>query len=176
MLVKCKNCNKKFDKLPNQVRKHPNHFCSRSCSSSFNNKGKRKNPPKERVCSKCSTKFFRTGSHKSYLLCPSCRKTYDTHTDFIKSKTLKEYYDLPSIKDKHPSWRHSHVRVLNRSWNKELIKLPCSNCGYDKHVELAHIKAISSFPETATLGEINSPENNLVLCQNCHWEYDHDLL
>lgn len=48
MLVRCKNCNKEFDKLPNQARKHPNHFCSRSCAASFNNKGKQKNPPKQR--------------------------------------------------------------------------------------------------------------------------------
>jgi hypothetical protein len=44
MLVNCKNCSKEFDKLANQVAKHPNHFCSRSCSAKFNNKGKQKNP------------------------------------------------------------------------------------------------------------------------------------
>ena len=49
----------------------------------------------------------------------------------------------------------------------------CKLCAYDKHVEVAHIKAVSSFPPTATLAEINSIDNLIGLCPNCHWEYDH---
>jgi hypothetical protein len=26
------------------------------------------------------------------------------------------------------------------------------------------------------LGEINSPDNVLILCRNCHWEFDHNHL
>ena len=36
-LVICKNCNKKFEKLHNQIKKYINNFCSQSCSTSFNN-------------------------------------------------------------------------------------------------------------------------------------------
>lgn len=52
----------------------------------------------------------------------------------------------------------------------------CSVCGYDKHVHICHIKPISSFDETSTLSEINSPDNLIILCPNCHWEFDHNLL
>jgi hypothetical protein len=36
--VNCNNCKKEFTKLFNQVKKSENHFCSRSCNASFNNK------------------------------------------------------------------------------------------------------------------------------------------
>lgn len=51
-----------------------------------------------------------------------------------------------------------------------------SFCNYSLHVELAHIKTVSDFAVTSTLGEVNDPSNLLVLCRNCHWEYDHGYL
>lgn len=38
--VQCLNCNKSFNKLPNQIKKYPNHFCSCSCAATYNNKHK----------------------------------------------------------------------------------------------------------------------------------------
>lgn len=35
--VVCKNCNTEFEKTPSQVKKFPNHFCSRSCAVTYNN-------------------------------------------------------------------------------------------------------------------------------------------
>lgn len=37
MIVKCKQCNKEFDKQPNQIKKGSNNFCSRSCAAKYNN-------------------------------------------------------------------------------------------------------------------------------------------
>lgn len=48
----------------------------------------------------------------------------------------------------------------------------CEECGYDKHVEVCHIKSISSFPLDTYLSVINSPDNLRLLCPNCHWEFD----
>ena len=48
----------------------------------------------------------------------------------------------------------------------------CANCGYDKHVELAHIKAVADFDDDTLLSVVNSPDNVLSLCPNCHWEFD----
>lgn len=39
--VECKNCKKEFKKTPSQIKKHPNNFCSHSCSATFNNKNKK---------------------------------------------------------------------------------------------------------------------------------------
>lgn len=79
---------------------------------------------------------------------------------------------MSSVKDKHPSWINSHVRQFARYWLNHLRLEPCRHCGYDKHVELAHIKPISEYSIDATLGEINSEENIIPLCPNCHWEFD----
>ena len=38
--VNCLNCNKQFKKLANELKKHPNSFCDRSCAATYNNKNK----------------------------------------------------------------------------------------------------------------------------------------
>ncbi len=40
VLLQCFNCNKNFYKLPSEVKKTKNHFCSRSCSATYNNRNK----------------------------------------------------------------------------------------------------------------------------------------
>ena len=52
----------------------------------------------------------------------------------------------------------------------------CVICGYDKHVEVAHIKSVSSFDDNATIGEINDITNLVGLCPNHHWEFDNGLI
>jgi len=41
-IVKCKNCNKSFYKIPAEIKKSKsgNHFCSKSCAVTYNNKHK----------------------------------------------------------------------------------------------------------------------------------------
>lgn len=160
----CLNCQQETTNLK---------FCSRSCAATYNNHGIVRNKPKERECSSCGAVFFRTSGNRS-VLCESCRERFEP--GFYQNKTLAEYHGLLSVKGKHRSWRNSHICVLNRSWNKHLVSCPCQNCGYDKYVELCHVRSISSFPGTATLGEVNAESNNLVLCRNCHWEFDNGLL
>lgn len=48
----------------------------------------------------------------------------------------------------------------------------CSSCGYSKHYEVCHVKAVSEFIDEALVEEINSIDNLIALCPNCHWEYD----
>lgn len=49
-------------------------------------------------------------------------------------------------------------------------------CGYDKHFEVAHIKAVSSFDNESKVKDINDIENLIALCPNHHWEYDNSDL
>lgn len=37
ILINCKQCNSKFLKLPSQIKRSSNHFCCRSCSTTYNN-------------------------------------------------------------------------------------------------------------------------------------------
>ena len=52
----------------------------------------------------------------------------------------------------------------------------CAVCDYAHGVDLCHKKAVSSFPDTATLAEINALDNLVELCPNHHWEHDHGIL
>ena len=169
-LVTCIGCTKEFQKHTSEIKKHPRHFCSRSCAAKTNNKGKRRYPP--RNCKKCSNEYITTKQHRSLTLCEDCKGICFT-SEVAKQTTLGEYKNRISVKGKHPSWATAHVRGFNRSWNSNLTRMKCQCCTYSKHVELAHIKAVSEFDDTATLGEINHPNNLLVLCRNHHWEFDH---
>ncbi len=146
-------------------------FCCRSCSVSYNNKTKPKRTAKIRHCPRCGGQANR-GRFEDHL-CSSCLKK--RKEDLIRNKTIGEYRHRLSVQGKHCSWINSHVRIFARNWNKDLTKSPCRKCGYTKHVELAHIKAVTSFPDTALLKDVNSPENLVPLCPNCHWEFDQGL-
>lgn len=157
MIVTCKQCLLDFNKSDSQIKKTLNNFCSRSCAATFNNKGKQKNPPKLKMCKKCFNIHHRT------LKC----------LDIFKTDNKKiPICNLKISPDKIPGY----VRAYNRIWNKNMISLPCCNCGNKHHSELAHIKPISKFESISTLGEINHPDNVIALCPNCHWELDNGFL
>ena len=152
MEVTCFTCLKIFNKRPSEIKRSPRHFCSHSCAASTNNIGVRRHKIKPK---------------KQHILLNSSE---------LKLLTISDYHSKPSVVGKHPSWINSHIRALNRSWNKDLRKLPCQVCSYSNHIELAHIKAISSFDKITILGEVNHPSNILVLCPNHHWEFDNGIL
>jgi len=101
--------------------------------------------------------------------CRSCSAILRGQVD----KTLKD-----AIYEKlHKSSAFALVRSRARTKMREAGKLnSCMNCGYNKHVEVCHIVAISEFSEDTMISEINSEENLLALCPNCHWEFDHGML
>ena len=105
------------------------------------------------------------------------RKTKQQYEDM----TLEELSYLMVVKGKNDTRAvYNQVLALNRAWNATLTSDPltarCQHCSYDKHVELAHLKAVASFPKETKLKDINHPDNVLVLCRNCHYEYDNHLL
>lgn len=190
--VACKTCNTVFFKQLSEVTE--NNFCTRSCAAKFNNRGVQRNKPKKRTCAVCSSEFFLSKDHQSLTSCSKCFGNVNSITsieDYVEknkliSKDVKKKYlqgltvsdiqNRNSVLGKHKSWSSSHIRNLNRSWNKNLLSIPCQNCGYDKHIELCHIKAVSSFGKDEKLSVVNDPNNILVLCRNCHWEFDNELL
>ena len=178
MKVKCNNCKIEFEKSNSEIKRSKTglHYCSRSCSAQCNNIGIVRNKPTIRKCKKCDSNYTCQGVHRSTSFCRECFPRWGDQSNWYKSLTLQEYQNKDSVKDKHPSWKNSHIRNFCQSWNKDLREMPCQRCGYPHHVELCHIKAIASFPGSVTLGEINSPDNILVLCRNCHWEFDNNML
>ena len=142
----CVNCKSKT--------KNP-RFCSRSCSATFTNK---QVPKRKKVYSTCIECGCQVDRRRKY--CDDCLNPDMTLAELV-------------VHDHHRS--SAFAKVRGRARNTQYFKEAkcCEKCGYDKHVECCHIRPISDFPETAMISEINSEENLMALCPNCHWEYDH---
>jgi predicted restriction endonuclease len=118
-------------------------FCSRSCSVIHNNKLRPKKEPKKK---ERKEKFA-----------------------YLKGVRKKEFFELKGIYYLFRAVirRHAHfIYNLNEGEQK------CKICGYDKHVEVCHIKSVSSFGDDDFITEINSFNNLIGLCPNHHWEFD----
>lgn len=147
-------------------------YCSRSCAASDLNV----KFPKKVTSKKCTICGEPCESYK-HSRCEKHQSEYnETRYDYIKELTLEDYWKKKSLTNLHSSSKNAHIRGLCRSAFKHLTKIPCHNCNYDKHVELCHIKGVSKFPSSARIKEVNSPQNIIQLCRNCHWEFDNGLL
>jgi hypothetical protein len=152
MIHKCLNCDKDT--------KNPK-FCSCSCSVSYNNK---QNPKRHmsKQCCKCSNLVL---SNRKY-----CKDCYITSRFVPNSNiTLQQAINMRH----HTSSAYALVRTRARTIIQKLGINQCQKCGYSKCVEVCHIKAISKFSKDTLLSTINDPNNLIVLCRNCHWEFDH---
>lgn len=143
-------------------------FCSKSCAAHVNNTIF----PKRKLDRKCMLCDNIVKSYRHYRCEFHMDEWNEQKRQNWKTKTLGELRNGFAVRGKHPSWIHAQVRSYCRTWLRHLLKESCRHCGYSKHLELAHIKAISSFPDSATLGEVNSESNVIPLCPNCHWEFD----
>ena len=158
----CYRCHITF--TPKTKPSNPNRpFCSRSCAAQVNNVEHPKRGP-EGVCKICQSPC-----PSRFKTCSDCRHV-GRGREYHESKTLDFYRSKLSVSGKHPSWINAHVRYFARKWTD--TSGGCSQCGYSKHVEVCHIVPVSSFSGDRTLGEVNSLSNIIVLCRNCHWEFD----
>ena len=154
----CKNCTKEI--------KETNDFCSSSCAATYNNKHhiKRKRTKKCQGCENLVT--------SRYTYCQDCIFQGKHLRGGIPAKNKPLSYYANKRQDAN---RYCYIRQqaqkITASWPPK-----CKICGYDKHVETCHLRDISDFPLTATLQEINHPDNLALLCCNHHWEFDHGLL
>lgn len=166
--MKCQDCTTDVNTKGRNWAKHRCEICQKKHLSILNvdrvKKWRIKNNPK---CGLCNAQVKRPDA----ILCAAC--SHVNQIEKTKTLTLQEFYSRPSISGKHPSWKAVHIRALARYWTIKTHKI-CQVCGYN--IEVAHKRAINTFPETATVGEVNAPENLLTLCPNCHWEFDHGLL
>jgi hypothetical protein len=159
--MNCLKCNKILE------RRDQKKFCSKSCAGSYNGvlypkrSKERANWPKCRTCDN-------TVVAKYYVYCRTC---IDNRKHFHGIPA-----DLQTIEQasrRGGANRYDLIRTHARRLYKEELKSGCEKCGYDKHVELCHINAISSFNKQVTIAEVNQRDNIMFLCPNCHWEHDH---
>jgi len=140
-------------------------YCSRSCAASVNNSKFPKRKKTGKVCIICF------GPSQYNKRCAPCRaKASEAYLDTTKAMlrgdgNMNFNSRLPYIR--------SHAKSVYLKSNQSLV---CKVCGYDVHVEIAHIKAIKDFSEESTIREINDLSNLVTLCRNHHWEFDNGHL
>lgn len=155
--VNCKNCNIELERNPSAIR--GNTFCSHSCSAKFNNYLMNKRVIK--LCESCKQEIPRRRKYCSLRCNPKKLSYFDT--------------SLEELKKKHPSLLryHSLIRDMSRRiYFSSTSNRSCEKCGYTKHIQVCHIKNVSTFPKEAKLSFINDFSNLIGLCPNCHWEFD----
>ncbi len=145
-------------------------YCSRSCAGIVNGKNFPKRKKSPRFCFGCRCQLPADRLRRKY--CSVCDLVLNENRPLdLANMTLEELKSHCNFEGRPRSYLHGYVRMhcgkLHRaSW------AACSVCGYDKHVELCHIRPIKDYPLTATLGEINDRSNIVGLCPNHHWELD----
>jgi hypothetical protein len=166
-IVVCANCNKECIKAASQIRKakHGKNYCSSSCAAISNNKitteFKRK---KTKKCKNCPNLIFNKVTY-----CQTCWKKFGSIDNF----TL---FDVAGERCMDAT-RYTPIRQRCRNLYKNSDRpKQCIVCGYDKHYEVCHIKGIAEFTLETKVSEINSRENTVALCPNCHWEFDHGII
>jgi hypothetical protein len=163
--IKCKLCG-----VVTQKRQKNGCFCSNSCSSKYSNihhKERYTKRNKKIKCKHCSNIFLRK-KRPGKQLCEDCSSNRFV---FQKNPTKKEL--IHTYKHLHRSSAYSYIRShARRTIKNEKTELKCSKCCYNKHVEVCHVKSISSFKDSDRLSDINNIKNLLLLCPNHHWEFD----
>ena len=139
-------------------------FCCRSCSTTYNNLHRDK---KEYFCIKCGKSLgFGFQANRSKL-CDECNPN---NVDWNK-------ITYGEMKAKRNYQVNSRIRELARTtYLKNNPNPKCEICGYDKHIEVHHIKGISTFSDDTTIAEINAKINLIGLCPNHHWEVENGLI
>lgn len=137
-------------------------FCSRSCSTTYNNIHFPKRKKKKRFCKYCGADV-----EGRRVACDDCNPNLLDWDNITLGEVIgKASYQVAA-----------RVRQLARvRYRKSKRPKYCINCGYKKHYEVCHVQAIMDFPPETPVTEINQLKNLVALCPTCHWELDNDLL
>jgi hypothetical protein len=149
-------------------------FCTRKCANTFNNRQRIGQPREKRRrsrtkpiqvsnCQLCGAEVTSRSKVRKY--CNNCRNSLPQTTKGELLARTSNWQSANSIIRKQA--RHLFLRSGR--------ELACQVCGYAIHVNIAHIRAVSAFPDAATIAEINNLDNLAALCPNHHWEVDHGL-
>ncbi len=155
-------------------------FCNSSCSATYHNKKRwpQKDAKKQEsiTCSMCKSEFvyMRGRNTRGYT-----RKFCDGCLPITICGPLRGQQTKGQIFANAKNWQsaRSGIRAhAKAAYDCSGRENKCAICGYSVHVQIAHIKAVSAFPDEAMLTEINHPDNLIGLCPNHHWEFDHGYL
>lgn len=187
-MSKCEYCGKDHDGSYGSGR-----FCSKSCAKGFSTKLKRKEINQGLSKKNKGKRYIGNGvqietKSSSILLKNKCEycgkettnKRFCSKTCLERSKQLRQ--QTLTLQDfvnrgKHPRVRFNGIRSEARRILKNAgIEKKCCICGFDVVVEVHHIRAVTDFPFSATLSEVNAISNLLYLCPNHHVMVDKGLI
>jgi len=137
-------------------------FCSRSCAARQNNLL----VPKRRLTGRCTVCGCPVPRRNKF--CSEHRP--DTRLD--RSQPI----GAVAVWSDHPACRHARLRQDARRVYLPAMPYRCVCCGYAKHIEVCHKRSLTSFSLDTPISVVNSLDNLVGLCPNCHWEFDHGLL
>ena len=163
IITECDECSIEIIKSHKDFNQSKKHFCSQSCSATYYNKlrPKKEKHSQNQPCPQCGELCWA----KNGGVCKDC-KNKNSYAEYSKLTLGDKTYD------NHKYAKYSYVRYYAKRKAIELGWDRCSECGYDKHYEVAHIRPISDFPPETLLVDINAESNLKPLCPNCHWEFD----
>lgn len=153
-------------------------FCSPSCSATYNNRlrrGEKRAPNQTRergkktyYCKNCDC-ILRVGYSKTEasIYCDKCRYNTSVNKNYVDWSLVTKSEFRSRFSNVHQF--HARMRSLARS-KKQIT--PCVVCGYDKHVDVCHIKPVAKFDDSSSIAQINDASNLVCLCPNHHWEFD----
>lgn len=156
----CKFCNKIFTRSQNDKR-FRYKFCSHACRYKFySNVLPKRNPEGE--CKDCNKPIS-----SRHVRCGDCRLKARSYGYCVGPLTL-----LGTLRG-YPYQVNARIRTMARKVYFAIKKnTKCEKCGYSLHIDVCHIKDISSFSDEAKICEVNDPDNLIGLCKRCHWEFD----
>lgn len=95
-----------------------------------------------------------------------------------RSILFKTKGELFSNRANWQSARSSIQRLARENYFNHFNSRTCcrTGCTYCLHIDVAHIKSVSEFEDSALISEINDASNLVGLCKNHHWEFDHGYL
>lgn len=176
--ISCDECGFLFQITESELKRRKSkssngaRYCSRRCSTVARHKLGPIHKPKPRQCYKCGVSFTTTKQHESIRACPKCHRTRKEIS--IGLRTIDEI-ERSNTSTRQPD-KYGRIRLHCRALHRDLAERPCATCGYDRFVELCHIRAISDWPKDTLVNIVNSDNNVIQLCPNHHWELDHGYL
>jgi hypothetical protein len=141
-------------------------FCSSSCAAARNNRLYPKRAKSTVTCKRCGREFIRKGRERR--ICSNCKR--ERYVDWSQ-RNLSDIQK--AAKYQVSAALRNIARQIFRNSGRPRI---CQNCGYSKHVEICHIRAIHDFPDNTPVSIVSGIDNLVALCPNCHWEFDHGRL
>lgn len=172
-IFKCAKCSKDVSRVVKDVREtlSGKNYCSKSCSNADRERTSWRaiNPP----CTECGKELSRKVIPGG--ICAKCLNEARSINLITKGEFFAKSKNWQSARSMIQ--RGARDAFTAKTSNAKCGALTLSGvCGYKKHIQVCHIKAVSDFSDETLIGEINNLKNLVGLCPNHHWEFDHNCL